>query len=395
MNLSCEIVQDLLLLYTDDACSPESRRAVEEHLACCPACRRYMEALKLPDTMAKAPPEPVVQERVMKNSFRKLRRRWLLSVLSVLLLFPLLLLGVMGVNEYRGEGFAFTNLDEMFLARRLIGLIEKGRFEEAAGLIDFESQYQDIREVLAWTPEDYMPSVVFCTVDGERWAAKPDLAEQYRLQELCEDGGQFWTYLVFNRVQGILISEAAWKQFISALPAAELEYNEVSDTYFPIETPWGRFYTGSDALRDGTEFTAERLVQYLDFVPDEIFRVAQEGLRQEAQQSYQWNQEYYSFAKDMTQEEYVWAMEDKFVQTMETCHAGGVTLQNPHFAGAYRIEWQWEIEISATLQNGNGQSNWVRYAFIIQNGKLRLVGSSHPDRLRDDPIAAALRLSCP
>lgn len=395
MNLSCEIVQDLLLLYTDGACSPESRRAVEEHLARCPACRRHMEALKLPDTMAETPPEPVVQERVMKNSFRKLRRRWLLSVLSVLLLFPLLLLGIMGVHEYRGEGLAFTNLDEMFLARRLMGLIEKRRFEEAAGLIDFESKYQDIREILAWTPEDYMPSFAFCTVDGERWAATPNLAEQYRLQELCEDGGQLWAYLVFNRVQGILIPEAAWEQFISGLPAEELEYNEVYDTYFLIETPWGRFYTGSDELRDSTELTAVRLIQYLEFVPDVIYQEAQEGLSCEAQQTYQWNQEYYSFAADMTQEEYVQAMEDKFVQIMESCYADGAILQHPHFASAYRMGRQWEVEISATQQNADGQSYWVRYAFFIQNGKLLLVGSSHPDELHNDPIAAALRLSCP
>ena len=58
MNLSCKIIQDLLLLYTDDACSQESRIAVEEHLAHCPACRRHMEALKLPEAMAEPIPEP-------------------------------------------------------------------------------------------------------------------------------------------------------------------------------------------------------------------------------------------------------------------------------------------------------------------------------------------------
>ena len=64
MKLSCKIIQDLLLLYTDDACSQESRIAVEEHLAHCPACRRHMEALKLPEAMAEPIPEPVIQERV-------------------------------------------------------------------------------------------------------------------------------------------------------------------------------------------------------------------------------------------------------------------------------------------------------------------------------------------
>ena len=395
MNLPCEIVQDLLLLYTDDGCSPESKTAVEEHLAQCSSCRRHLEALKLPDTIVETTPEPLVQERVIKNGFRKLRRRWILSVLSVLLLFPLLLLGFMGVHEYRGEGLAFTNLDEMILAQRLMGLIEKGRFGEAAGLIDFEYKYQEIQEILAWKPEDYMPSTVSCTVDGELWAANPYLAEQYRLQELCEDSSQLWMDLVFHQIQGILIPEAVWEQFISRLPAEELEYNGVYDTYFLIETPWGRFYTGSDELRDSTKLTAERLVQYLEFVPDVIYQEAQEGLRRDAQQAYQSNQEYYSFAANITQEEYVQAMEDKFVQIMESHYADGITIQNPHFAGAYRMGRQWEIEVSATQRNNSGQSHWVRYGFMIQNGKLRITGSSHLDGLQDDSIAAALRLSCP
>ena len=395
MNLPCEIVQDLLLLYTDDGCSPESKTAVEEHLEQCPACHRRMEALKLPDTMAESAPEPLVQERVIKNSFRKLRRRWLLSVLSVLLLFPLLLLGTMGVHEYLGEGLAFTNLNEIFLAQRLMGLIEKGRFEEAARLMDFESKYQDIQAVLNMKPEDYMPSVVPCIVDGEPWVAKNLLEEQYSIQELCEDSNELWSYLIFNRILGVLIPEADWERVVSVFPVEELEYNEVYDTYFLIETPWGRFYTGNDELKGKPEFTAKQLVQCLDFIPEEIYQTAQDGLRQEAQQLYQWNQEYYASAADMTQEEYVQTMKDKFAQTLEDCYSNGVSIQNPHFAGAYRIGQQWEVEISATQRNVGGQNYWVRYGFMIQNGKLRITGSSHPDGLQDDPITATLRLSCP
>ena len=43
MDISCEIVRDLLPLYHDGVCSPESRAAVEEHLKNCPACRAELE----------------------------------------------------------------------------------------------------------------------------------------------------------------------------------------------------------------------------------------------------------------------------------------------------------------------------------------------------------------
>lgn len=396
MNLSCKIIQDLLLLYTDNACSQESRTAVEEHLAHCPACRRHMEALKLPEAMAEPIPEPVIQERVRKNSFRKLRRRWLLSVLAVLLLFPTLLLGAMGIHEYQGEGLAFTNLDEIFLARRLMSLMEKRRFEEAAELIDFESRYQEIQEILVWTPEDYMPKAIPCAVDGEMWAANPQLAEQYGIQELGENSDELWEQLVFHQVQGILIPERAWERIVSKFSAEELEYNQVYDVYFRIETPWGRFYTGDGELRGETEFAPENLVGRLDFVPEELFQAAQDGLRREALQSYQWNQEYYAFAADMSLEDYTQTMKDTFAQTLKRYCARGGAVQNPHFTGAYRMERQWEIEISSLIRlESGGESHWVRYEFMVQDRRLRLIGGSRPDELYKDPVAAALRLSRP
>ena len=37
--MNCGIIQDLLPLYHDGVCSPESRTEVEEHLKTCPDCR--------------------------------------------------------------------------------------------------------------------------------------------------------------------------------------------------------------------------------------------------------------------------------------------------------------------------------------------------------------------
>ncbi|WP_458862151.1 zf-HC2 domain-containing protein [Acidaminobacterium chupaoyuni] len=43
MDLSCEIIRDLLPLYHDGVCSEESRQLVEDHLKNCPACRAELE----------------------------------------------------------------------------------------------------------------------------------------------------------------------------------------------------------------------------------------------------------------------------------------------------------------------------------------------------------------
>ena len=46
--MNCNIVRDLLPLYHDGVCSEESRRAVEEHLAGCEACRQVLADMDAP-----------------------------------------------------------------------------------------------------------------------------------------------------------------------------------------------------------------------------------------------------------------------------------------------------------------------------------------------------------
>jgi predicted anti-sigma-YlaC factor YlaD len=45
MNISCEIIKDLLPLYHDDVCSKESKNMVEEHLQECESCRNELQAM--------------------------------------------------------------------------------------------------------------------------------------------------------------------------------------------------------------------------------------------------------------------------------------------------------------------------------------------------------------
>ena len=46
--MNCNIIVDLLPLYHDGVCSPESRAAVEEHLKDCAACRAALAAMDAP-----------------------------------------------------------------------------------------------------------------------------------------------------------------------------------------------------------------------------------------------------------------------------------------------------------------------------------------------------------
>lgn len=46
MNYNCGIIDDLLPLYVDGACSDESKAAIEAHLASCKACREKLERMQ-------------------------------------------------------------------------------------------------------------------------------------------------------------------------------------------------------------------------------------------------------------------------------------------------------------------------------------------------------------
>ena len=45
MNYPCGLIRDLLPLYHDDICSPESRSAIEAHCSECADCKKILEAL--------------------------------------------------------------------------------------------------------------------------------------------------------------------------------------------------------------------------------------------------------------------------------------------------------------------------------------------------------------
>ena len=46
MKNSCDVIRDLLPLYADDACSADSRRLVDEHLAECTDCSGMLKRLQ-------------------------------------------------------------------------------------------------------------------------------------------------------------------------------------------------------------------------------------------------------------------------------------------------------------------------------------------------------------
>lgn len=155
MKQSCDVIKDLLILYEDDACSEDSIQLIEEHLKDCPACSEYLKKLQHTEGVisGEIKEECSPDDKVMKRSMKKIRRRWIASLVAVFMLIPLLGAGFMGYHEAHGEGVAFSNLDDIYRCIRYLKYIEDGKFEEAAELVDFE--YALVESVKDMTLEEY------------------------------------------------------------------------------------------------------------------------------------------------------------------------------------------------------------------------------------------------
>lgn len=79
--MNCEVIEDLLPLYLEDACSEESARLVKEHLDQCPQCRQLLHQLGR-DTFSQ-PAVPSVEE-VLKQTSYVMSKRAVYSAFGVL-----------------------------------------------------------------------------------------------------------------------------------------------------------------------------------------------------------------------------------------------------------------------------------------------------------------------
>lgn len=152
MKKICDIVEDLLLLYEEGECSEGSRELVEEHLKTCENCRIIREKMRLTDELTVLSDNETdnAEEKVISKGFRKIKRRWMISIIAVLMVFLIVGIGIFVRNEIRKEGICFSNLQEIAICRKWAKLIEEEKFEEAAGMVNYSADYASIMEAYEW-----------------------------------------------------------------------------------------------------------------------------------------------------------------------------------------------------------------------------------------------------
>lgn len=358
MKLSCDIVQDLLPLYEEDLCSPGSRAAVEEHLRGCPGCRTQVEQMrKIP---APGTPTPASgEDRAAARSLRKVRHRWWVSLAAVLLVIPMLL---MTVNQIRGQGLCFTNLDEAARVALYLNRVRSGD-PEAADMLDYEAMYNDILEALSYGEEEYGRSFVPVVIDGETWYA----TEWFRDEYLSQPSDDLWAQLVYNRVYGIMVPEEMFER----VAALEPENWEVTDGFVPLQTPWGVYYVDQSVYR-GVYPEAVDYCYGFELIPEQTYLESRKTLLANAQREYDSTWESYGEVADMTLEEFTEVVRADFLRRQE----GVPEWRAAGFSDAYYVAdngvWiiEWNLKYGGSL---------FQVEFRVRDGVLTKVASSAPD----------------
>ncbi|MBQ3919675.1 MAG: zf-HC2 domain-containing protein [Oscillospiraceae bacterium] len=105
MKINCDVIQDLLPLYADNACSEESAKLVEEHIAECSECAHMLEMLKNNEIE-----EGLRYERsdVLEYGAQEFRRQSARfgGAVSGLIMLPLLL--CLGINFVASGGMSWV-----------------------------------------------------------------------------------------------------------------------------------------------------------------------------------------------------------------------------------------------------------------------------------------------
>lgn len=200
--MHCKVYHDLILLYTSEECTEETKQLVEEHLKGCLECKAYYQSLNEPITEAQPDLiEAKVNDFKVKKSILKIRKRIFLSLIAVIII---IILGVGGgfmtYNQVRGEGICFTNLDEISKAKTYFRAIKQGDYEKAYSMMDIKRMYNDLtidqlRVLQNWTKEYHEVKVGTQTLYVNDEVYNND----YRAYKENKDEAAFWAnMLIYN-----------------------------------------------------------------------------------------------------------------------------------------------------------------------------------------------------
>ncbi len=199
MNITCNIIKDLLPLYVEDLVSQDSKALVDDHLCGCDSCRKELEALK------QAPKVPVeVETTSLKRVEDAIRKRKILTAATAMLTLAAVLV----------TGFIFSLTPVYLTAQQAIEGAELR--EDGALAIDYTSGIMGFGSTSLGSEDD---EFIWCHTTRYDWLRSklfvPDLSgmtqeelERY-VQNNTRKGESFQE--AWDRILNIHLDYGTWK----------------------------------------------------------------------------------------------------------------------------------------------------------------------------------------
>lgn len=395
-TVDCGIIEDLLPLYVDEVCTESSRQAIEAHLAECRDCRQRLATMEGDAKLPQVPIQQAQEEKALKKSFGRIRRRWMISLTAVLMIFPLVCLGVMSVNQYQKEGMCFTNLDEIATAKIFLKNLQQKQYEKAAAQIPFAEDYETI---LNHEYETFRDDFTEIHLSGETWMVSSAYPQEeiYKgnldIAAVLEAEGEtdFWRDMIYGYAYGVPIPEAVWNAVVGEYTVSENRngiqvyfagegstevYDRQEEGFGRLETEWGVYYIDAVIYKGIRDADRETLLQafYYDMkmMPAEIYQAVADYMPEYIAQVNASFDDWYGDVFSMTQEEYVAEMEKRFVQSMKSYEQQGYSFAEISFQDAYYNEEGWSIVLSVVEKNSAGKKEKAVLHLSVEEGQVRL-----------------------
>ncbi len=386
MKLECGIARDLLPLYVDGLCSEESRAALEQHLQECEGCQACYQRMRAES----AEPAPVLPTEEATTRFRRgmrrVRRRWALSLVAVLVAVPLIF---MTVAQVRGDGLCFTNLIPVAKCYHFLSLLQDGDYEAAYDLLDTEGIWENLT-VYDSTRLDELETYQPVTIDGEVWMLTSEFVEGYFSGDTAalegEDALAFWEMVYQNSQTGaspFLIPAAAYETLeeqgrLNTLEDAEVwdEEASYSGSILVEDSQGNAYYMGyADSLIVmSDELDADDYLIYdYDCVPEVIWETLKENLEDE-QAAFEAQAEPYL---DMGYDAWHAASREQFASSMEQWTEENGNIARFRFANAYAGSGEdgswWQLEFDLWFTGDSASDGGIT---LLADGGLTFGGGS-------------------
>lgn len=160
MDVTCNVIEDLLPLYADGVCSRDTRTVIEHHVAVCGECREKLAAMT-------ASLEKNEKKAKIENPFKKVKNHYVRLVAVTLLVCAVVLVPLGGVwylstNTQYSNGYTWSSLKMEMKINSLCRLIKKGKYREFLDAVILPNQHtypadelSELKDLLAEDFENY------------------------------------------------------------------------------------------------------------------------------------------------------------------------------------------------------------------------------------------------